>query len=113
MAETEILRGPQGPVWEGADQVLPSIIVDADRCTGCGLCIPFCKPDVIRIGSMINGMGDHQMEIFRTGCTGCEMCAVVCPDLAIEVFKEASSGDAAGGATAVGGTAPATTEGVG
>ena len=97
MAEMEILRGPQGPAWEGTDQTLPSIVVDADRCTGCGLCIPFCKPDVIRIGSMINGVGDHQMEIFRAGCTGCEMCAVVCPDIAIDVFADRPAGGRAAG----------------
>ena len=82
---TGIVRGPQ---WPSASQTLPTITVKSDRCTGCGLCVPFCKPDVLRVGSEINQFGDHQVEIYRAGCTGCKMCAIVCPDLAIEVFVD-------------------------
>jgi 2-oxoglutarate ferredoxin oxidoreductase subunit delta len=28
------------------------------------------------------------MEQFKEGCVGCAICALTCPDLVIEVYKE-------------------------
>jgi 2-oxoglutarate ferredoxin oxidoreductase subunit delta len=32
--------------------------------------------------------GYHPAHIFKDGCTGCAICAVVCPDAAITVYRE-------------------------
>jgi 2-oxoglutarate ferredoxin oxidoreductase subunit delta len=33
--------------------------------------------------------GYHPVFLERDGCTGCAICAVVCPDAALTVFREA------------------------
>jgi 2-oxoglutarate ferredoxin oxidoreductase subunit delta len=32
--------------------------------------------------------GYHPAYIFKDGCTGCAICALVCPDAAITVYRE-------------------------
>jgi len=32
--------------------------------------------------------GYHPAQIVREGCTGCAICAVICPDAAITVYRE-------------------------
>jgi 2-oxoglutarate ferredoxin oxidoreductase subunit delta len=32
--------------------------------------------------------GYHPAHIFKEGCTGCAICALVCPDAAITVYRE-------------------------
>jgi len=32
--------------------------------------------------------GYHPAELIAEGCTGCGICAVVCPDAALTVFRE-------------------------
>jgi 2-oxoglutarate ferredoxin oxidoreductase subunit delta len=32
--------------------------------------------------------GYHPVHIHAEGCTGCALCAVICPDAAITVFRE-------------------------
>jgi 2-oxoglutarate ferredoxin oxidoreductase subunit delta len=32
--------------------------------------------------------GYHPARTFKEGCTGCAICALVCPDAAITVYRE-------------------------
>jgi 2-oxoglutarate ferredoxin oxidoreductase subunit delta len=32
--------------------------------------------------------GYHPAQVFKEGCTGCAICAIVCPDAAITVYRE-------------------------
>ena len=32
--------------------------------------------------------GYHPAHTFKDGCTGCAICAVICPDAAITVYRE-------------------------
>jgi 2-oxoglutarate ferredoxin oxidoreductase subunit delta len=32
--------------------------------------------------------GYHPARTFKDGCTGCAICAIVCPDAAITVYRE-------------------------
>jgi heterodisulfide reductase subunit A len=52
--------------------------VEADRCTGCELCLSSCPYDAI---SMKNG----KAEINSALCTGCGVCIGHCPDRAIDM----------------------------
>jgi 2-oxoglutarate ferredoxin oxidoreductase subunit delta len=65
------------------------IRVIEDACKGCGLCIESCPFDLIRLSERINAFGYKSVEqIDPEGkCTACKMCALICPDVAIEVFK--------------------------
>lgn len=64
-----------------------TIVVDDERCTGCGLCIPVCPPEVIGLADRINSQGFHVVELVAPGCLPCNACAVVCPEVAISVFR--------------------------
>jgi len=64
------------------------IVVDIQRCKGCGVCIPACPQDVIRLAVDVNNKGYNFAEMQNDGCIGCANCAIVCPDGAITVYKK-------------------------
>ena len=64
------------------------IIIDSERCKGCGLCLTVCPHNVITISEKSNSKGYFPAEPTGSNCTGCTNCAVVCPDCAIEVFRD-------------------------
>ena len=64
------------------------IIIDADRCKGCLLCIDECPKTEIKLGGTINKFGYNIVEFKNSGgCNACTLCAIVCPDAAIEVVE--------------------------
>ena len=64
------------------------IIINRERCKGCGLCIHFCKKKQINLSDELNYRGQHPCVFIDAGdCNGCAICAIVCPDVAIEVYK--------------------------
>lgn len=67
-----------------------TILVQPERCKGCELCVHFCPPRVLRLGTRRNSLNHRVVELFEEErCTGCEICARVCPDLAIvAVYRE-------------------------
>ena len=69
------------------------IIIDRERCKGCYLCISVCPNEVISISKSLNQQGYYPVEPKVNedngkGCIACAMCAVICPDIAIEVYRE-------------------------
>ena len=65
------------------------MMLEKDRCKGCGLCVAFCSRGLLRAGDDLNSLGYHPVEM--TGmdrCNGCGSCALICPDLVIMVQKE-------------------------
>ncbi len=68
-----------------------TIIIDQQRCKGCGLCIPVCPQQVIQLNErFFNAKGFHPAILNEAGasCTGCGVCAVMCPDVAITVYRD-------------------------
>lgn len=64
------------------------IIIDTERCKGCGLCVVVCPKKNIRIAEQSNKNG-YFPAVFNGGdCTGCTMCAIICPEAVIEVFSD-------------------------
>jgi 2-oxoglutarate ferredoxin oxidoreductase subunit delta len=64
------------------------IVVDAERCKGCELCISFCPKGLIRAAKKMNSRGFHAAELrHKRKCSGCAQCAMMCPDLAITVYR--------------------------
>ena len=73
------------------------IIIDTERCKGCGLCVAVCPKNCIVISkhSNKNGYFPAQVNPIRSKtptsnevCTGCAMCALICPEAIIEVFRD-------------------------
>jgi 2-oxoglutarate ferredoxin oxidoreductase subunit delta len=64
------------------------IIIDIERCKGCGLCVAVCPKNGITISKKSNKSGYFPAQANNTDCTGCAACAIICPDAAIEVYRE-------------------------
>jgi 2-oxoglutarate ferredoxin oxidoreductase subunit delta len=65
------------------------IVIDAEQCKGCQLCLPTCPPNVITLAEQLNSKGHRPALLFdpEQKCTGCALCAVVCPDACITVYR--------------------------
>jgi len=76
------------------------IVIDIERCKGCGLCVTFCPKGSIVISAESNSKGYFPATPCGAGCNGCAVCAVVCPDAAIEVRRDDAERIAAVGRSA-------------
>ncbi len=63
------------------------IIINAERCKGCGLCVKVCPKNNIVISEESNKAGYFPAKASNNDCTGCCVCALVCPDAVIEVLR--------------------------
>ena len=82
------------------------IKVNKDKCKGCMLCVAVCPHGLIVKSKELNKRGIYSVEfkakdnpkepVLRSrtrkqfgegGCTGCSMCAIICPDVCIEVYR--------------------------
>lgn len=69
---------------------MAEIVIKSNRCKACYFCIEFCPRKLIRVSDSLNVRGVHPAEFRPTDdkeCTGCQSCALMCPDVAIEVYK--------------------------
>jgi len=64
------------------------IIIDTERCKGCGLCVSVCPKNCIVISKLSNKAGYFPAQAVNRECTGCAMCAIICPEAIIEVYRE-------------------------
>ena len=64
------------------------IVIDAERCKSCGLCIAVCPKHSIEISTESNRSGYFPAQAKNSDCTGCACCAIVCPEGIIEVSRE-------------------------
>lgn len=65
------------------------IVIDKELCKGCKYCVEVCPFEVIVIEDNFNQKGffpASPLHIER--CIGCGMCAVMCPEIAIEVYRD-------------------------
>ncbi len=72
------------------------IKLDKERCKGCYLCVSVCPKELIKVSDTLNQKGYYPAEFTEAGmedqnirkCTACATCAVICPDVAIEVYHD-------------------------
>ncbi len=64
------------------------VIIDMERCKGCGLCVAFCPKGCIVISGKSNKNGYFPAQADSTNCTGCTACAIICPEAIIEVLRD-------------------------
>ncbi len=56
-----------------------NVVIDADKCTGCGECVDICPVEVYE---MVDGKSD---PVKAEDCLGCESCIEVCEFDAVTV----------------------------
>lgn len=68
---------------------MAGIIVNEERCKGCGLCVGACPKQILALSKdRINAKGYHPVEMIdKDKCTGCTSCAIMCPDVVITVER--------------------------
>ena len=65
-----------------------AVVVDTERCKGCGLCVAACPSKVLGLSSQVNAKGYNYAEMVNEdACIGCSSCGIVCPDAVISVYK--------------------------
>jgi 2-oxoglutarate ferredoxin oxidoreductase subunit delta len=68
---------------------MPEIKIDETKCKGCSLCVINCPKKCIEMSDSFGVTGYYPAKFVRPAdCIGCGMCAQICPDLAIGVYKE-------------------------
>lgn len=68
---------------------MPKVEVLSEYCKSCGLCVSVCPKKILTIGDKANRKGYYPVVVSEPEqCIGCSMCGVMCPDLAIEVYRE-------------------------
>jgi len=68
---------------------MANILIDRERCKGCGLCVTACPKRILELDSAaFNNKGYSPALCIDQGlCIACAACGRMCPDLAIEVTK--------------------------
>lgn len=69
-------------------KVIGTIVVEIQKCKGCGICVTACPQDVIQLSNDVNSKGFNFAEMKNDACTGCVNCALVCPDSVITVYRK-------------------------
>ena len=78
------------------------IVIEFERCKGCELCEPVGPQNVIKRSDTFNAKGYRPAQLVDPDgeCTGCAVCAVICPDAVITVYRQITPHAATVAATA-------------
>lgn len=62
--------------------------INTERCKECGYCIRYCPKGCLKKGDAINKRGYYAPTYEAANCIGCGICAQVCPDTVLTVYKD-------------------------
>jgi len=62
------------------DHIIKKVEVNAQECTGCGLCAETCPRKAINMSEVLNRFGVHPAEQTRAVCSACGTCYYFCPE---------------------------------
>jgi len=66
-----------------------NVKIDRELCKGCLVCIEFCPKKVIVPTEKVNAAGYIPVTpVNMKDCNGCGICAMVCAEVAIEVYRD-------------------------
>lgn len=66
-----------------------TLVIDGERCKGCGVCVASCPVQVLELSAEVNGKGYRVARMAQPeACTGCASCAIICPDSCIAVYRQ-------------------------
>jgi NAD-dependent dihydropyrimidine dehydrogenase PreA subunit len=77
---SEILKGPT--------RTDPAVVIDLDKCTGCGACVNACPVDVLRLDT---AGGGKAVVAYPRDCCFCILCQDDCPTGALMVDRNATN----------------------
>jgi len=70
------------------------IEIDLELCKDCQLCMSVCPHQLIESADRLNQKGyypacfrEKNLKKEERKCTGCALCAISCPEIAIEVYR--------------------------
>jgi NAD-dependent dihydropyrimidine dehydrogenase PreA subunit len=58
---------------------MPKVIVDKEKCNGCGTCVENCPTDVFEIKN------EKAVPVNEDACIACRLCESQCPEGAITI----------------------------
>jgi len=64
-------------------RVKPKLVVDWERCKGCGFCVEFCPKEALDLSGDFNRKGYHPPVVDDAKCVGCNICELICPEFSI------------------------------
>ncbi len=65
------------------------IKIDQNLCKGCDICTEFCRKNVYEPSKTLNRKGVYlPVPVNIEECKKCNLCAILCPDLAITVEED-------------------------
>ena len=65
------------------------VVVDKERCKGCGVCVSACPCGVLALSTQVNVKGYNFVEMANEeACTGCASCGVICPDSCLVIYRQ-------------------------
>ena len=98
---TVLLVGAMFLPWWLRTATPDPIVVDADRCTGCNLCVIDCPYQALHLIDLEDGEHPHLAVVTTDKCVGCGICVGSCPVNAISfgdrppetLWEESKRGD--------------------
>ncbi len=65
------------------------VAVKEERCKGCGYCLNACKKEGLSLSSARRNRSGYNVATFspESDCSGCALCAELCPEVALEVYR--------------------------